>query len=372
MIALPGLCLGGGEARDARAILGEWAGHVRDGLLPNRFPEESEEAEYHAADAALWMVIAVHRYLEATGDRAFVRARLAAAVQHVVEGYRAGTRHGIRMDADGLVEQGEPGLQLTWMDARVDGRVITPRAGLAVEIQALWYNALLIAAALAADAGRARRAFLRLFWSDEHGYLADVVGPGGRDLSLRPNQLYAIALPHALVPREIAASVLARVRRDLLTPVGLRTLAPWDQAYVGRYAGDARSRDGAYHQGTVWPFLMGAYFDAAVRMEGEPAKREAREWLAAFAPHVERDAGLGFVSEVFDGDAPHRPGGAIAQAWSVAELLRVALRLDERIGGSRRGPARREPAPGSSARRSQPGSSSQASPDQHISQKHPS
>jgi glycogen debranching enzyme len=211
-----------------------------------------------------------------------------------------------------------------------------------VEIQALWYNALLIGAELARGAGedarasewttlagRVRESFLRAFWSDSLGYLADVVAGGTKDLSLRPNQLYAIGLPHALLPRDKALRVLDVVKRHLLTPVGLRTLAPNDPYYQRRYDGGPRSRDAAYHQGTVWPYLMGIYFDALIRLHGEEGKAAAREWLAGFAPHL-REAGLGTVSEVFDGDPPHRPGGTIAQAWSVSELLRIASRLDLR------------------------------------------
>ncbi len=342
MIALPGLCLASGRFDDARAILLEFANHVDGGMIPNRFPDDGEPAEYNTVDAALWMVVAVERFLEATKDYDFVRTRLMSAVVQIIGSYRRGTRHGIRMTSEGLITQGEPGVQLTWMDAKVGDRVITPRHGLAVEIQALWYNALLTGAELCRVAGDppraaewtslaalARTSFLRAFWSDDLGYLADVVNAGTRDLSLRPNQLYAIGLPHAVVPRDKAARILDAVRRHLLTPVGLRTLAPSDPAYHGRYDGDQLQRDGAYHQGTVWPFLIGVYFDALVRVHGEEGKRAAWEWLRAFVGHLE-EAGLGFVSEVFDGDPPRRPGGAIAQAWSVAEVLRVASRLPVR------------------------------------------
>jgi predicted glycogen debranching enzyme len=339
MIALPGLCLTTGRHEEARAVLGEFARHVQDGLVPNRFPDGGEAPEYNSADAALWLVVAIHHYLEATGDRAFVNTHLRPAVTAILEGYRQGTHHGIHVTAEGLVSQGEVGLQLTWMDAKAGGHVVTPRRGYAVEIQALWYNALQVGAEIARSAGdttsaqewsllanRARDSFLRAFWSDNAGYLADVVSGGTRDLSLRPNQLYAVGLPHALVPRDKAGYVVEAVRQHLLTPVGLRTLAPGDPAYLGRHAGDVRERDEAYHQGTVWPFLMGIYFDSVIRVYGEQGKAEARAWLAAFERHLE-EAGLGTVSEVFDGDPPHRPGGAIAQAWSVAELLRIAERL---------------------------------------------
>jgi predicted glycogen debranching enzyme len=349
MVALPGLCLSTGRPEDARAILAEYARHVDRGMLPNRFPDGGEAPEYNSVDAALWMVVAVGRYLEATSDTDFVRTRMAVPVAAILEGYRAGTRHGIRMSADGLLGQGEEGLQLTWMDARVDGRVVTPRRGLAVEIQALWYNALLIGAEVAREsgepararewsalAGRARESFLRRFWSEELGYLADVVSEDGQgDFSLRPNQLYALGLPHVLLPRDRALRVLDAVKRHLLTPVGLRTLSPEHPAYHGRYGGPPAERDAAYHQGTVWPFLAAAYFDAVTRVHGEAGKAEAREWLDGFAAHLE-EAGVGTVSEVFDGDAPHAPGGAIAQAWSVGEILRIAVRTGWRPALDRR------------------------------------
>ena len=342
MIALPGLCLSEGHHDAARTILREFARHVNAGMIPNRFPDGGEAPEYNAVDASLWMVMAVHRLIEATGDHEFARKRMKDTVAAILDGYKNGTRHGIRMLPDGLITQGEPGVQLTWMDAKVGDWVVTPRHGHAVEIQALWYNGLLIGAELARDAGDAGRAaewtalaakvresFLRAFWSDSLGYLADVVAGGTKDLSLRPNQLYAIGLPHALLPRDKALRVLDVVKRHLLTPVGLRTLAPSDPHYQRRYEGGVRSRDAAYHQGTVWPFLMGIYFDALIRLNGEEGKTAAREWLAAFEPHLQ-EAGVGTVSEVFDGDAPHRPGGTISQAWSVSELLRIASRLDLR------------------------------------------
>jgi predicted glycogen debranching enzyme len=339
MIALPGLCLATGRHREARAILTEYARHIDGGMIPNRFPETGEPPEYNTADAALWMAVAVQRLRETPEGPEFVRSKLKDSVFAILDGYRRGTRHGIRATADGLITQGEADLQLTWMDAKVGDWVVTPRRGKAVEIQALWYNALLVGAEIAAETGdsaradeytalaaRCRESFLRLFWSEDLGYLADVVGGGARDLSLRPNQLYAVGLPHSLLPRDKATRLLAAVRSALLTPMGLRTLAPNDPAYRGRYQGDPASRDGAYHQGTVWPFLMGVYVDAVIRVHGEEGKREARDWIRGFEAHL-GEAGLGYVSEIFDGDPPHRPRGAIAQAWSVAELLRVASRL---------------------------------------------
>jgi predicted glycogen debranching enzyme len=339
MIALPGLCLSTGRFQEARAILREFCAHVEEGLIPNRFPEDGSPPEYNTVDAPLWMVLAIGRYLETTRDTTFVLARLRPAVEAILEGYRGGTRHGIRMAPDGLVEQGETGLQLTWMDARVGDRVITPRAGKAVEIQALWYNALLVGASLASEAGdghraafwnrlaaTCRKAFQETFWIPEKGYLADCVSEAGRDEAVRPNQLFAVGLPHALLARPEAESLLSVVSGALLTPVGLRTLAPSDKAYRGAYEGGPAERDEAYHQGTVWPYLMGIYFDALIRLRGEAGKSEARRWLQRFAEHLS-SYGLQTVGEVFSGEAPHAPGGAISQAWSVAELLRIETRL---------------------------------------------
>jgi predicted glycogen debranching enzyme len=336
MIALPGLCLATGRHAEAREVLAEHGRHVEASLSRGGDPAAGGTAEHDPADACLWMVIAAQRYLEATGDRGFVRSTLQPAIFAILDACRRGTRHGVRMTPEGLLSQGEPARPLTWMDARVDDWVVTARAGEPVELQALWYNALLIGADLAGRVGDARRSnewerlaslarasFLRSFWSEPLGHLADVVSGGTRDLSLRPNQLFAIGLPHSLLPREKAVLVLDAVKRHLLTPAGLRSLAPSDPAYRGRYEGDQRSRAGACHQGSVWPYLMGAYFDALIRVHGEGGRREAREWLRGFEGHLE-EAGLGFASELFDGDAPHRPGGAIAQACSVAELLRIA------------------------------------------------
>jgi predicted glycogen debranching enzyme len=338
MVALPGLCLATGRLPEAREILSEYARRLEAGLLPSRYPE-ADGVEYDSCDTALWFVLAVQRYLEAGGDRAFVRASLQQTVFAILDACRRGTRYGIRMTPAGLLTQGGHGLALTWMDARQDGLGVTPRAGEAVEVQALWYNALRLAAELAQRAGDRRRSgeWLRLarlahagfqdrFWSETLGYLADVVGEGGADFSLRPNQLFAIGLPHALLPRDKAVRVLEAVGRELLTPVGLRSLAPGDPAYRGRYHGNVAARDAAYHQGTVWPWLMGVYFDALTSVHGEQGTSAAREWLRGFEGHL-GEAGLGYVSEVFDGDPPHRPGGAIAQAWSVAELLRIASRV---------------------------------------------
>lgn len=342
-IAVRGLCLATGRLEDARAILLEWAAHVADGLLPNRFPDDSGAPEYNTVDAALWFVIAVHDYLttaEATGAAApsDTRAALVTAVEAILSGCVAGTRHGIRLEADGLLAAGEPGLQLTWMDARVDAHVVTPRIGKPVEVQALWLNALALAAAWnpswRAHYEHGLLAFRSRFWNAARGCLYDVVDvdhePGRLDASLRPNQILAIGgLPLALLEGEAAQRVVDVVEAQLLTPLGLRSLGPSEPGYHGRYAGNVAERDGAYHQGTAWPWLLGPFVEAWVRVRGDgPAVRaEARRcFLEPLLRHLD-EAGVGHLSELADGDAPHAPAGCPFQAWSVGE----ALRLDRRV-----------------------------------------
>jgi predicted glycogen debranching enzyme len=338
-IALRGLCLATGRLADARAILLEWSDAVRDGLLPNRFADRGETPEFNSVDASLWFVIAAHEYLEATAARrrrgaAGDRARLTAAVEAILAGHARGTRHGIRMDADGLLAAGEPGVQLTWMDARVDGRVITPRIGKPVEVQALWINALRIGCAWSSrwvePLGRATAAFARV-WNADEGCLYDVVDadhrPGANDATFRPNQILAVGgLPFAaLADVSRARQVVDAVEARLLTPMGLRSLAPEDPAYVGRYEGGVAERDGAYHQGTAWPWLLGPFVDAWVRVRGNtPAARgdARRRFLDPLLADLERD-GLGHIAEIADGAAPHAPRGCPFQAWSVGEALRL-------------------------------------------------
>lgn len=339
-IALPGLCLVTGRHDVARQVIDGFAKHVSRGMIPNRFPDQGEEPEYNTIDGSLWFVDAVARYLAATGDVEFVRRIAWPAVRAIVQGYRQGTRYGIAMAADGLIAGGGPGVQLTWMDAKVGDWVVTPRHGKPVEIQALWIRALGVAESLARrfedgrvaeDArmllDRARQAFRARFWYEAGGYLFDVIdGPQGDDPSLRPNQLYALSLVDGLVSPEQARQVLRAIRSRLLTPVGLRTLAPEDPRYCPRYEGGVRSRDGAYHQGTVWPFLLGPFVTAWIKTYGAtPAVRaEGRRFLDGLQPHL-REAGLGQVSEIFDADPPFVARGCFAQAWSVAEPLRVLL-----------------------------------------------
>ena len=339
MIALPGLTLPTGKYEVARSILRTFAKHVDQGMLPNRFPDAGETPEYNTVDAALWFFEAARAYLAYTGDLEFVRDELYTVFADVISWHVRGTRYGIKVDDSGLLASGEPGIQLTWMDAKIGDWVVTPRYGKPVEIQALWYNALCIMEDLARSlrdepaqrryrlmAAVAHWSFNRLFWNEDLGCLYDVVNGSLPDPSIRPNQIFAASLSHIILPWDRARKVVEKVQQHLLTPVGLRTLAPSDPQYRGRYAGPPRERDGAYHQGTVWPWLLGPFITAYLKVNGrtEEARRQAQTWLSCLQFHV-AEAGLGHISEIFEGDAPHRPCGCIAQAWSVAEILRVYI-----------------------------------------------
>ena len=338
MIALPGLTLATGHLEIARSIITEFATHVDGGMLPNRFPDAGETPEYNTVDATLWFFEAVRSLLQYTNDYEFIGGNLYAVLSDIIDWHVRGTRYNIHVDDDGLLYSGEPGVQLTWMDAKVGDWVVTPRTGKAVEIQALWYNALRVMEQLAAKfkdavskkkyaamADKARTSFNRMFWNEEAGCLYDVINGEVRDVSIRPNQILSVSLTNSMVTSKRARSIMSAVERELLTPRGLRTLSPTDANYIGRYEGDPRSRDGAYHQGTVWPWLMGPFITAYVKTFGRKAGQDfANEWLSQFQAHL-NEACLGQVSEIFDGDAPHTPRGCVAQAWSVAELLRAAI-----------------------------------------------
>ncbi len=338
MIALPGLTLVNGRWDVAKHVLTEFSKHVDEGMLPNRFPDAGEAPEYNTVDATLWFFEAVRSFLQYTKDYEFVRTKLYAVLQEIVNWHVKGTRYQIHVDDDGLLFSGEPGVQLTWMDAKVGDWVVTPRHGKPVEIQALWYNALRVMQQLAGRfnepsakkeygvmADKARASFNETFWNQESGCFYDVINGETRDASVRPNQVLAISLSYSMVSKERAASVLRVIERELLTPRGLRTLSPADPKYIGRYEGGPQSRDGAYHQGTVWPWLMGPYITAYTRTFGKKAGHEfAAGWLENFQEHL-REACLGQVSEIFDGDAPHAPRGCVAQAWSVAEFIHAAV-----------------------------------------------
>ncbi|MFN9932779.1 MAG: amylo-alpha-1,6-glucosidase [Cyanobacteriota bacterium] len=339
MISLSGLTLATGRPAIAARILRTYANHLSGGMLPNRFPEGGEplgEHDYNTVDATLWYVEALRRHHQATGDTALIR-ELFPCLRQIVEAHCRGTRHGIRRDpADGLLHAGAEGLQLTWMDAKVNGEVITPRIGKPVEVNALWFCALRAMAAFAplcgesgepytALAEQARQGFQR-FWNPEAGCCFDVLdGPGGGpDASLRPNQLLAVALTDQLLSRPQARQLLEICGQRLLTPMGLRSLDPADPRYQGRYGGSPLERDRAYHQGTVWAWWLGPWAVAHARVHGSPL--QALQWLEAIGDHLAA-AGLGSVSEIFDGDPPHHPRGCFAQAWSVAEVLRAWTEL---------------------------------------------
>jgi predicted glycogen debranching enzyme len=342
MISLPGLCLATGRGAEARDILTTFARYVDRGQIPNLFPDSGAEPEYNNVDATLWFVHACGRYFEETGDVDAARKILLPALLEIIRYHRDGTRFGIKVDDDGLLRAGDAKTQLTWMDAKVGDWVVTPRAGKPVEVNALWIEALETTKDMAIRLGsigdarplgelarRARESFGRRFWYAEGGYLYDVIdGPDGSDdPSLRPNQVFAAALPHPALEGERARAMLEVVGRELLTPYGLRTLSPKDPRYVPRYEGGQLARDGAYHQGTVWPWLLGAYVTAYLRVHGRtPATlAAARGMVEPLLQHLHGN-GVGQLPEIFDADPPHRPVGCIAQAWSVAEVLRVVAR----------------------------------------------
>jgi predicted glycogen debranching enzyme len=336
MIALPGLCLATGRFDDARMILLAFAESVSQGMLPNRFPDGGEAPEYNTVDATLWFFVAAKKYLDDSRDEVFVRESLLPILRDIIAWHERGTRHNIHVDADGLLIAGTPNDQLTWMDAKTGDHVVTPRHGKPVEINALWFNALSILSAfearwgtegaahdLADRAERVRLRFKELFWNEAASCLYDVVNGDERDASIRPNQIFAISLPHPLIDGAAAASVLGVVEERLLTPVGLRTLAADDPRFVPIYLGGPAERDGAYHQGTVWSWLLGPYITALVRVRGEAGIADGLKILAGLEPHLD-EVCVGSISEIFDGAPPHAPRGCIAQAWSVGEILRAA------------------------------------------------
>ncbi len=349
MISLEGLTLATGRILEAQYILRSFAKYIRNGLIPNMFPEGKISGLYHTADATLWFFHAANRYIQATGDTETLEVLLPKFLD-IIEHHQKGTDFGIGVDpADGLLRQGADGYQLTWMDAKVDDWVVTPRRGKAVEINALWYNALRVTAGwleMTGDKNRAEQlatvastvyaSFNAKFWAHELGYCYDVVDKdgGGNDSSLRPNQILSISLPHPVLAEDKWQVVVNTVRKHLVTPLGLRSLAPTDPNYKARYDGDLRSRDAAYHQGTVWAWFIGPFFDAWLRANPKDWET-ARTFLSGFDSEMS-ESGIGTISEIFDAEPPYNPRGCIAQAWSVAEVLRCELKL--RAG-------RAEPAP---------------------------
>lgn len=336
MIALPGTCLVTKRFGDAKAILSAFADHIDSGLIPNRFPDIGEHPEYNTVDGTLWFFVAIWSYVRYSRDVEFASSKLLPALRDIISHHDAGTKFNIKTAPDGLLNAGNLETQLTWMDARANGVAVTPRHGKAVEINALWYNALCIsgeicrlagkpsdAALLHSRASKVRAAFIATFWSAETGYLYDCVNEHGKDASLRPNQLLALSLPFAVVEQNHATSILDHVTSKLLTPRGLRTLSPDAPQYRGRYSGDGFWRDSAYHQGTVWPWLLGPYLSALTKFDLEGAKKSLA-YIRQFSAHLS-EAGVGTVSEIFDGDSPWNPHGCMAQAWSVSEIFRVYM-----------------------------------------------
>ena len=306
-------------------------------MIPNRFPDCGDVPEYNSVDATLWYVYAVDRFLAYTDDYAFVRESLWPVLQEIIRYFVSGTRYNIHVDCDGLLYAGEPGVQLTWMDAKVGDWVVTPRQGKPVEVNALWYNALCVmrnladrygesglSAEYAGLAERTAARFAEAFWNSDAGCLYDCLTDEEPDAAIRPNQIFALSLPHRMLDVARERSILNVVERELLTPYGLRSLSPSDAAYRGTYGGDPYSRDGAYHQGTVWAWLMGPFITSWVRIRGKEAdvRTSARRMLRPLLCQVEV-SGLGHISEIFDGDPPHASRGCFAQAWSTAEVLRA-------------------------------------------------
>ncbi|MDD5306705.1 MAG: amylo-alpha-1,6-glucosidase [Deltaproteobacteria bacterium] len=342
MISLPGLTLRSGEERTCLEVLETFARHERDGLIPNFLGAARAENAYNSVDASLWFAWAVQKYLEHTGDHAAVRKRLWPTLERIFTRFREGTHHGIGMLANGLLAAGSPAEQVTWMDATADGRPVTARHGCPVEVNALWFNLVSFVAELGARYGasvapeaaalapRIAKAFYSAFWLEDEGRLADVWREGEVDTSMRPNQVVAASLPYSPLKPAEARSMLEQVRRRLLTPAGLRTLAPDEPAYRGRYEGPPSERDRAYHNGTAWPWLLGPYGEALLKTATDKAAAVAHleGILNGFEAHL-GEVGLGSISEVFDGDPPHYPHGCPQQAWSVAEILRLARLVAE-------------------------------------------
>lgn len=334
MIALPGLCLTTNRFDDAKKILLAFAKATDKGMIPNRFPDEGEHPEYNTVDATLWYFHAINEYKLATKDTDFVFKELYPVLKDIIEWHIKGTRYGIKVDSDGLLLAGEVGTQLTWMDAKVDDWVVTPRQGKAVEINALWYNALCIMAEFSTEladkksadmyqkmANKAKKSFNEIF-INERGSLFDVVDNTLKDNAIRPNMAIAVSLPNAMLDKKTSKCILDEVEKHLLTNRGLRSISPEDSQYVPYYQGAQLQRDGSYHQGTVWSWPVGAYLQGLLNVEGEKAKPKIKKILKSFESHL-LEAGVGNVSEIFDGNAPHLSKGCMAQAWGVAEWLRI-------------------------------------------------
>jgi predicted glycogen debranching enzyme len=340
MIALPGLCLTTKRYYEAASILLSFAASASEGMIPNRFPDAGEIPDYNTVDATLWFFHAVSQYQKHSGDWKTVQGALYPVLKECIGWHLRGTRYGIQADPDdGLLWSGEVGTQLTWMDAKVGGWVVTPRTGKPVEIQALWYNALCIMSEFAERfndtetkslcddwTARIRASFPGTYWNADNGCLYDCVNGESKDAAIRPNQIFAVSLPHRLLSPEHEKQVVDTVQRELLTPYGMRSLSPRDAQYRGIYHGDQWHRDGSYHQGTVWSWLIGPFLTAYLHTRDYAAadRQQAREWLTPLIEHLD-EACIGSICEIFDVNEPHLPRGCFAQAWGVAEVLRVLV-----------------------------------------------
>ena len=345
-IALPGLLLSTGRLEEAKSVLTTFAAAADEGMIPNRFDDYSDTAYFNSIDASLWFINAAFQYLNTTGDKDTFTQQLLPVIRCIIDSYQNGTRFGICADADGLITAGNEQTQLTWMDAKYDGVVITARYGKTVEINTLWYNSLCWLAQFYdhqdiekdpalrepnakhyhAMADKVRTSFRELFWNEKAGYLYDCILPdGSADASFRPNQIFAVSLPFSPLSAQQQRCVVEAVQKNLLTPFGLRTLNVQDSRYKGTYEGPQKQRDAAYHQGTVWPYLLGPFVESYLKVNGfsRKSKKKAAEFIRPLLQHLTEDGCLGQLCEIFDGDAPHKPRGCIAQAWSVAELIRA-------------------------------------------------
>ena len=327
MISLPGLLLSTERFSEAAQVLTLFAEYVSEGMIPNRFDDYTNEPSYNTVDASLWFIHACFEYLRLSHDAATFNKYLLDACRAILKGYRGGTRFNIHMDADGLIYAGDEHTQLTWMDAKCEGVAFTPRHGKAVEINALWYNALVLLHEVEL-AAKVRQSFAKAFWLNPFRGLADVMNQTKRDAGCRPNQIFAVSLAHSPLTIDQQRAVVEVVRRELLTPFGLRTLCKSDPNYQGRYSGPQMKRDNAYHNGTVWAWLIGPFLEAYLRVnQNSPdATRQARVWLQPLIDNMNQGC-VGQIPEIFEGDEPHRSVGCPAQAWSVAEVLRLAVIL---------------------------------------------
>jgi len=337
MISLPGLCIETGRYEDAKKIILAFAQVIDKGMIPNRFPDQGDTPEYNNVDGTLWYFVAIYQYMSKTNDWDFIANEMYPKLIDIMDWHLKGTRYGIKMDDDGLLMAGEYGTQLTWMDAKVGNWVVTPRIGKPVEINALWYNALKITETFAAQLGKnedAKRfgiiakttfdSFNKTFINHETQSLFDTTTADSKDNALRPNQVFVLSLPFELVDKKMAKGILKMVEEHLLTTRGLRSLSPTNADYKAYYVGDLLSRDGAYHQGTVWSWLVGAYLIAKMKYQGKAALPKIAKWYKDFEPHF-KEAGVGQISEIFDATDPFKPKGCMAQAWGVAEILRAYI-----------------------------------------------